>query len=875
MHGHPRRPQRQSPRWSVGGLVPLLLCTNVALVTAQARPAGYEEAAFTLTVPFLRPTDLVVLVDSAGAVRIPLSPVLEALGIPFRARGDSLVLEWPPPGYRTVVVRGVRRLLRPPLDTAVSAEAWIDLEGEVYVAPEILGRVLDGTVQVDLAVLQITIATKDVVPAVRRQQIEAERERARAMAVGEEDVNPADLPYRPRTGGLSANWAFSAVQTNVRSAPRLAGTVLAGTALWGGSLELGGGASAGATLGTDRPVARYLRAFPRNAWLQRLAVGTVFSEGAVFHQLLGLAISNEPFLPVRRFDEVILAPAIPAGWEYELYQGDRLVAVGRAGDEPVLRAPINYGNTDLRLRLVGPAGQERTERLSFFVPVDQVPSGEVRYRGGAGRCWDGTCRSYGYGELRYGVRPSITVGAGSDRTASDSLVRWRAYGILGWNVRPNARLELHGNGADFVRAAIQATGLDQRALRVRYLWDRPGRGVLGRGGWSAGLEFSGPVAVGRWVGVQAQVQGEQRHRVDTWQILASTAFERTTLTATVERPAATADVQGAIRLARFLPPSQSFGLRNVSVEATAGASRRGLLFVDGYVQLQPRPTSQLRIGLRWARALGAPTLSVFYVLRRPTVFVQGLGVVGPNGASALTAVSGSIAFLPSIGEPATRPRAGGDSASGVPATRSFMRRGISLYPYESVGQGGVWGLVFYDANANGRRDPGEPHVAGIGVRVNDQRIETDGYGVYSFWPLPAYQVASVALDTLSLDDPTWTTPRPVERVRPNPNAFVRIDLPLIRTREVVGRIVADDPSLRVGGLAVELLTPDGAAVARARSFADGVYYFERVRPGVYVLQIASSSLEVLAARAEPARLPVTVAAAEEPLTLPPIRLRRR
>jgi len=843
---------------------------------AQGRPPGYEEAAFTLSAPPLPTTDLVVLVDSAGRVRVPLSLVLEALGIPVAARGDSLVLEWPPPSYRTVLVRGARRLLRPPRDTVWPPDTWLDVQGEIYLSPDALAQVLDGAVQVDLAVLQVNVATRAVVPAVRRQQIEAERQRARALAEREEELNPADLPYRSQTGGLSANWGVSVVQSQLRGPPRLAGTVLTGTALWGGSLELGNGLSVGSVFGSERFVVRYLRAFPRSAWLQRLQLGTVFSEGAVVHQLLGAVVSNDPFLPRRRFDQVVLTPPIPAGWEYELYQGDRLVAVGRAGDQPAIPAPINYGSTDLRLRLVGPAGQERIERLSFFVPVDQVPSGEARYRLGGGRCWDDACRAYGYGELRYGWRPALTVGGGGDVTRTDTTTRWRPYGLLGWNLRPSVRMELQGNGVDFVRGAFQAIGLDQRAVRIGYLWDRPGEGAVGRGGWRADASASGRLLGARWLSLQAQAEGQRRHRVDTWQLQAATAFERTTWTATLERPALGAEVQAALRAARFLPPSSSFGLRNVSVEATVGGSRQGLLFVDGFVQLQPRPTSQLRIGLRWARALPAPTFSLFYVLRRPTVFLQGLAVVGPSGPSALAAASGSVAFLPTIGGPPGAFHRRGVDSAGAPATgRGYLRRGLTLYPYESVGQGGVWGVVYYDTNANGRRDPGEPQVVGVGVRVNDQRVETDGYGVYTFWPLPAYQATSVALDTLSLDDPAWTTPEPVRRIRPNPNAFLRVDLPLIRTREVVGRVIPDEPTLRAGGLTVELQTPDGTVVARTRTFSDGAYYFERVRPGVYLLALAASSLEVIGARADPPRLPLTVVAADDPLAAPPLRLRRR
>ena len=46
-----------------------------------------------------------------------------------------------------------------------------------------------------------------------------------------------------------------------------------------------------------------------------------------------------------------------------------------------ISAPIGYGTTNVRVRLIGPAGQERVEELVFLVPTLQVPPGEWRW------CW--------------------------------------------------------------------------------------------------------------------------------------------------------------------------------------------------------------------------------------------------------------------------------------------------------------------------------------------------------------------------------------------------------------------------------------------------------------------------------------------------------
>ena len=75
----------------------------------------------------------------------------------------------------------------------------------------------------------------------------------------------------------------------------------------------------------------------------------------------------------------------------------------------------------MRVRLLGPAGQERVEELTFLVPAVQVPVGEWRWFAGAGACRTAECQGFGYGDVRRGLTRSLTLGAGADETTATRM----------------------------------------------------------------------------------------------------------------------------------------------------------------------------------------------------------------------------------------------------------------------------------------------------------------------------------------------------------------------------------------------------------------------------------------------------------------------
>jgi hypothetical protein len=194
-----------------------------------------------------------------------------------------------------------------------------------------------------------------------------------------------------------------------------------------------------------------------------------------------------------------------------------------------------------------------------------------------------------------------------------------------------------------------------------------------------------------------------------------------------------------------------------------------------------------------------------------------------------------------------------------------------------VGLAGMTGRVFYDADGNGAFGGADQPAPEIRVVVNGAQTRSDSTGTYHLWNVVPYEVAEVSIDTLAFIDPSWTLQRGRSVVRATPGMYNRMDFPLVRTRELAGRLAGDSTIATVAGVGL-LLTPiDGGTEVKIATFSDGSFYVSRVRPGSYRLTVARSSLDALGAVAQPGEQTVVVTAtADEPvLEVPAIQLRRR
>ena len=173
----------------------------------------------------------------------------------------------------------------------------------------------------------------------------------------------------------------------------------------GGMLQVHGMMRVGSTDGASRlsdQELTYRRVFPGGRLLQQIHLGSIVSDGAEALPMRGVTVTNAPFVRGLRFDDVAFSRPLPPGWEYEVYEGARLVGFADDSRAGPMHVPLRYGTTPLRVRLYGPAGEVVESSVSYVIPVEQLRAGETQYAAGAGRCALG-CSGLWYADLRRGV----------------------------------------------------------------------------------------------------------------------------------------------------------------------------------------------------------------------------------------------------------------------------------------------------------------------------------------------------------------------------------------------------------------------------------------------------------------------------------------
>lgn len=832
------------------GTLRLVLLFLFAIVPARARaqqlPAGYEQGLFEVRVGSLPAATLMVVVNDAGRVLVPLRGVLELSGTPMQrsASGDTVVIrpsaEGPPV---TLDVAGARVL---GADTVtLETGELLRAGGEIYLAAPVLARVLGSEAQVEWETLTVAFSRGAPFPAETRREVESRRRLELLQQGGE--VRPAgdSVRYRAVSGAGVLDWAMSGRVGSESAAPSL--RLGSGFSVAGGMLTLRGTLAADSgSAGLLDPSAAYHRVFPAGRWIRQLQLGDHLSGGLRARSLRGISIGNAPFHRRTRFDQVLLAPELPPGWQYEVYQGGRLVGFSDQAAQRPVAVPLEYGSTPVQVRMYGPAGEIRESSIVYAVPVGQLPAGVTEYAAGAGLCPRGECEATGYVDLRRGVSRTLTVVGGFEvEQAADSAAAggFRPYGAVSALPRPGTIVEVQALARSFVRGSVQhiaAGGVVQATGGMTW----PGSGQFSfaplasprwhvAGGFSRSAFRRGPL---RAFALNGRLEGTREAGVDRVRVAAATGFSWLRLEGGYESSPGTPAVvflQPSVPMPRFAPS----WLRGSGLSGSVALSEGGVRQAALNTSIQTGSSSYATVALQWLPQGQGTALHVGFARR------FGFANVQTQAASVRDRVEGSW------------------SAEGSVAYGG-ARRALPL-PHRGTGMAGVGGRVFYDLDGDGRFSPGDRPLPGAAVRIGSVTVRTAEDGSYRVWSVLPFEVASVSLDSLSLTDPGWVPVRTMEQVRPAPHVFATVDIPLVQTRELTGRLVPGRGVPTVGGVTLELVNRETGAVTRTPTFSDGEYYLSRVRPGTYEIRVAESSLRALDARAEPAPVVVVVPAGGE------------
>lgn len=770
-------------------------------------------------------------------VLLPITQFLQLAEIRHRLSPTGTLEATLDPGGRRIVIDARADSMRAG-DHRVYLEREFRLfaDNELFVGAERLGDLLGLRFAVDWAELTVTVVDAATLPIARRLR----RESAREAYLRQPGIARADVTFgleRPAWDGVTVDYAVFAP-----SAEPLAGatyTAGLGADVGGGSLEIftqsvGRAADARATLEGS-----WTGVWREHRWLKQLRLGTVAGTGPHGRPVRGASVTNAPFVRPSLIGALRYAGNLHSGWLVEAYRGGDLVAFDStaADGSYAIDLPVRYGENPVDFVAYGPFGEIREFNRTYRVLSDLLPARRLEYAFSGGACPAG-CEAAANADARYGLSRRATLQFGIDRYWRDSLAdRTHPYAVLTAN--PSNAWALQGE-------AIAGT-LARGALRYE-----PSVDVRLEGEYTHFTRDSQPVLAVLGRRSQWTVGGFVRPFRDRGFFFFDGRIERMTTDAgAVTRTRFGASLQSAtIRLLPYLrtehdalPRSRAYAgldafilprvFRQVFVRTTTEVERRAGLVAWSAVAARTlgagRQNLRLELGTQWRRETPGLTWSAALTSSFPA-FRAVTSATAPPGrpVSGTQFVQGSVLW---------------DRASGR----------LDVAPGPALERSGLSGSVFLDENANGRRDLGEPGLAGVRLLVGSLGTVTDSSGGYGLWDLVPFEPVFVSLDSMTLESPLLVPLHARASIVPGPNRYRRLDVPVVQAGVIEGRVLRDGTGRGVGGVTLILTERRSGARRTLVTFTDGAFYLMGVKPGEYELAIPAEVLDVLGLTAAPLR----------------------
>ena len=553
----------------------------------------------------------------------------------------------------------------------------------------------------------------------------------------------------------------------------------------------------------------------------------------------GIALVNRPLGLSSSSDTTELVGDLPRGWDAELYRNGELIAAtgGRAGRYEFRDIELQYGTNLLEVVRYGPQGQVRREKRLYNIAAQSPGAGEVWYAIGALQDrrdlidWQRDARSAGAwratGQVEVGLGKGAALGLGlfhvprrgGARRYAELTARAGVFGLLnevnlaaGSGGGTSLRLRSIGQVA---RSSLSFEAIVNRRLeserisdnlRSRYRLSVSPRIRLA--GQIVPLTFDlARVATERDTQERARVRGAITGRSFALGIAAGWQRTHRPLGETVQGGTIDMLFNARLRGIRLrgeanweIGPAMRFVGAQANGVFAVGASGSGQASL-GYGARDRR----VRFGLGYTRSFAPVAITASANADTGGAFSLGLDLtlsVGPNG----------------------RGRFGSIRAESRAQTGRLLVR------------------AFEDHNGDGIRQHGEDWHPLRTALVNGLPVEleqaSDAGGGMLAALAPAVPV-SLAIDPSSIADPNKVPTSRGVMVAPRAGVVMPLELGIVSTGTVEGTLA--DARGPLAGYRLELVGLDGQGNLVTHSEFDGLFVFEGVRHGRYMLKMIDKS----------------------------------
>lgn len=813
--------------------------------SAQRMPGigqhNLEEIVVGFSVPRLLSEDVFVLWDGDD-VYLPVTVVFGLLDLHIHLNMDAGTAT----GY--ILDRGhsfefdlTERWVRTDKGrTGLSDRDFAVSDDELYLRRDWFGRLFDLPMEFSFAALEVSLPLNEDFPAYKRLQRREAHKRLRTQ-----ETELKDIRYLPRRtqyfAGGAVDWAVSSTPIG-GTGQYFSGTV--GGMLLGGDFQVSGGGNTISGIDENQIDYRWHYYYDRSPWLTQVDLGDIATGGLLSRSLVGARISNRPQTPREVFQTVHLSEHIGEGWEVELYRNNELVDFAYTDNSGYysFTVDLHYGTTEVLLKLYGPNGEMRTERKYVGIPYNLLPRGDFEYGVAAGlKDVPTEDRAYGHAQAAYGITDYLTIGLSGDipLTPDDT-------GRFGRPAEPTGAIEAtlrlphnttvnatsapgfaSGAALSFSRPSLLSVGLSYTEYELDH-YRNPTRQLR-----EAGVSMAMPIRFGQqYFNVKCAATYNEFPTLQTVNV---------NYGANLSLPWGYLGYLGHYKMSRYTNRSTD----QITSQAFISPRFFRWLYPQFRVSYDHTVNELTKYGVQLYKTLFG-TAQISISLERSEV-------------SKVNQATVSLRFLTDFFESHSR----GTFSSGN-AVMTQVLRGSVRYDHtanrvrfgrrRSVGTSSAVIRPFQDDNLNGRRDREEIYISGLKARVQGGRARRSGKDkTYYYDGLRPYDRYLVSIDEYSLDNPMLRPTHKNYRVFCNPNVTTEINVPLVMSAEVSGKVerLAGRNRVGQGGIGVILHHIEKDTKIRITSFSSGRFYEMGLLPGTYNVYVDPKQLDMAGYRCEP------------------------
>jgi len=600
-------------------------------------------------------------------------------------------------------------------------------------------------------------------------------------------------------------------------------------------------------------------------WLTEINAGELFSSGLSVTNYKGFRFSNEPVNPLQSFDTFIIDGYTINEAEVELYQNGKLVDFITSDADGYYRfkIPLNYGSSDVKIKIYGPNGEIIENDRKIQVPYNFVKTDEINYSIELGQTLKGLNQDsnpyFINANTAVGITNNITSRFGLQYSETDSTSKPLYYNSLSARVFSSYLANLEWISDSFSRLSFHGIFSSGKSFGLVYTkFDSTGPFNTANLDLSINSNIYFPFILFTKSNSLRLSLNHQSYLDKSIQNIGSfnfnTSIKKMRLKIGYRETINNNNLKYYGRKGNFILTNiYSLPRHSRFIKYLRGLYIRTQIQID-YPMKEKKPRSIVLQLVKQINRWGKINFSYAYDYQVDSYRIE-FGFTYDfeqiRTSSRLRINNGIENYIQT-----TRGSIGFDQN-----TKEFI-----LDERHQVGKSGVSVRLFLDENNSGTLDSKESILTGNALRIkNSSSRGSVKNNIARFSQLLPYKKYIFYIDESKIMNPMLSPTYKEFTFVPDPNQFSRLDVPFRMTGIIDGSVLIDKGKGEspIGGLRVKLRSKGGEYEKTIKTFTDGSFYAMEIPPGTYELRVDETQLQFLKAKSKPEILEVEVKAAKE------------